>query len=299
MKPVVSIIIRTYNRLSFLKEAVESVLAQTYQNWELIIVDDGSTDGSPEAIQQMNDSRIHLLTLEHTGNINYLINEGAKKCRGEWLAFLDSDDLWMSQKLELQLKTLAETQRKWCYCPFQFIDLENKKIIYNSNEKCLPFQGNILSEVIEAKTGITICSVMVEKNFFDEIGGFSSDPTLREDYEFFLRIASKAEVAYTAQTLVCIREHSGRVYKWRKNPFERTALTYKVFIDQKPGKKFEKLARKQMAHLLAEAAVQRFSNKEHRKGLHHLVRSFLLKDKLRHLLSAFKRGMLAAYRATF
>jgi glycosyltransferase involved in cell wall biosynthesis len=290
-QPLVSVIIRTFNRLSFLKDAIESVRAQTYVNWELIVVDDGSTDDTIEAVTKINDPRISLLALPHTGNINYLINEGAKKCRGEWLAFLDSDDLWLPQKLELQLKVLQETQRKWCYCPFRFVDEENR-LLYNSQDKCLPYQGNILNEVIAAQTGITICSVVVEKNFFDEIGRFSSDPTLREDYEFFLRIASKAEVAYASQTLTCIREHPHRVYKSRKHPSERTAMAYAAFLKQKPGKKYEKLARRRMAFLLSEAAVHRSASRDYRKAVLQLLEAFFAGDQLRHWLSAFKRSIM-------
>ena len=297
-QPTVSIIIRTYNRLSLLKEAVESVRAQTYTNWELIIVDDGSTDGTPQAIELIGDPRILLLRLTHTGNINYLINEGVRKAHGEWLAFLDSDDCWLPEKLELQLKTLSATQRKWCYCPFDFVD-ENNQIIYSSSEKFLPFEGSIVKEIIQAKTGITICSVIVERKLFNEIGGFSTNPELREDYEFFLRIASRAEVAFTSQVLTRIREHPGRVYKSRKYPYDRTALAYKTFISQRPHKHLKKLAKKQVAHLLAEAAVQRFSTGQIKKGMHRLLQSLIMKDNARHWLSACKRSMLAGYKSIF
>src|ERR1700750_1510306 len=102
-QPLVTVVIPTYNRLTLVQQAIASVIAQTYSNWELIIVDDGSDDGTREDIISMNDPRIKLLTKPHVGNIAFLRNAGVDEGSGEWLAFLDSDDLWLPRKLETQL----------------------------------------------------------------------------------------------------------------------------------------------------------------------------------------------------
>ena len=106
---LVTVVIPTYNRYSFIREAIESVIAQTYSNWELIIVDDGSTDDTATYIKSIPDKRIHLLELQHCGNIAMLRNIGAKSASGQWITFLDSDDMWVPEKLETQLLQSVES----------------------------------------------------------------------------------------------------------------------------------------------------------------------------------------------
>jgi glycosyltransferase involved in cell wall biosynthesis len=97
--PLVTIVIPTYNRATLVQQAIASVIAQTYSHWELMIVDDGSDDGTSEAINAVNDSRIRILKMKHMGNIASLRNIGVKEGTGEWLAFLDSDDILIPRKL--------------------------------------------------------------------------------------------------------------------------------------------------------------------------------------------------------
>ena len=298
VEPLISVIIPTYNRLPLLQEAITSVRSQTYTNWELIIVDDGSTDGTADAIQKIGDLRIQVIILPHTGLISNLMNQGAKKSKGEWLAFLDSDDLWMPQKLEVQLETLRKEKKRWIYGLFDYVD-ENKKTIYKSSEKFVPYAGKIVKEVILGKIGITICSVMIEKKLFDEIGGFSSDPAIRGDYEFLLRLALQVEAAIIPEVIMQVRDHSTRTYKSREYPHERSALTYKAFLNLKPGKEYEKLARKRLAFLLAEASVHRFSKWEYKIALKQISQSLWMRDKPRHWLSALKRGIYAVFKKYF
>ena len=297
-RPLISVIIPTYNRLPLLKEAITSVQEQTYTNWELIIVDDGSTDGTVEFIQQITDPKIHLIAFSHTGHIGQLINEGVNNSIGEWLAFLDSDDLWLPQKLELQIHLLKKEKKKWCYGSFEYID-ENKKIIYKSTEKFPPLSGRILEEIIKGQAGIAICSLIVGKKIFEMVGGFSSNPEVRNDYELALRIALKEEIAFVPDIILKVRDHAGRVYKSRTYPYERSALTYKAFLNLNPGKRFEKLTKRKIAFLLSEAAVHRFANRQYRKAMQQLGQSLWLRDKPRHWLSALKRGIYASYRKNF
>src|ERR1051325_6471809 len=106
--PVVSIVIPTYNRLDYLVEAIESVRSQTVGDWELVVVDDGSTDGSVARIEAMGDPRIIVVTRAHTGNRAALRNAGVARSRADWIAFLDSDDLWAPDKLATQLRAVAD-----------------------------------------------------------------------------------------------------------------------------------------------------------------------------------------------
>src|SRR6266487_2699709 len=101
--PLVSVIIPTFNREAYLREAIESVFAQTYSNWELIVADDGSTDGTRAYLASVTDRRTHVIELEHCGTPARLRNTALARAQGTYVAFLDSDDLWAPEKLELQI----------------------------------------------------------------------------------------------------------------------------------------------------------------------------------------------------
>lgn len=296
--PLISVIIATYDRLSFLLQAIESVKRQTYKNWELIIVDDGSEDGTTDAIKKLHDDRIQLICLQHSGNLGMLWNTGAKKSKGEWLAFLDSDDLWLPDKLELQLQTLKKERTKWVYGEFEYVD-ETDKIIYRSSEKFISYSGQILEEVIMAKTGITLCSVMVETNFFNEIGGLSSLPFMRWDTEFILRMALYGKTSVTKSIVLRVRDHTGRSYRQREFPDERSVWAYKAFIKLKPEKKFKRLACRQLAFFLSEASVRRLAKGEIGIAIKQLGESLWKRDKPSHWLSALKRGIHAVCKKYF
>jgi len=278
--PLVTVVMPTYNRMPLIIEAINSVIAQTYTNWELIIIDDGSTDGTHEAVKNINDERINLISLSHTGNISDLRNTGVKHSRGEWFA----------EKLQLQMETLVKENKRWVYGLFEYVD-KNKEIIYKSSERFIPFSGNIIKEVIMAKTGITICSVVLEKKLFNEIGGFSSNLKIKGDYEFLLRLALKAEAAITEKIIMLVRDHPNRTYRSVTYSYELSASIYKSFINLRPGKQFEKLARRRIAYFLSEASVNRFSKGYYRIALQQLGQSIWMGDRLRHWLSAVKRGL--------
>src|SRR5437588_8447788 len=101
--------------MPLIMEAIGSVMAQTYSNWELMVVDDGSTDDTVTAIRAIIDPRIRVIELHHTGHMGILRNTGVEKGFGEWIAFLDSDDTWLPKKLEIQVSALQTTGNRWCY----------------------------------------------------------------------------------------------------------------------------------------------------------------------------------------
>jgi len=121
--PTVSIILPTFNRLKYLRPAVESVFSQTFQDWELILADDGSDDGTRAYLRTLSESsRIKLILLPHTGNPGRVRNAALREAKGDYIAFLDSDDLWLPPKLETQIKALRDSPRRWSYTAFDRID---------------------------------------------------------------------------------------------------------------------------------------------------------------------------------
>src|SRR5688572_5651512 len=108
LKFQVSVIMITYNRGHLIEESIRSVMIQTYENWELIIVDDGSEDDTEEVIQRLKDPKIRYYKVNHCGRLGKLRNFGIKMAVGEYIAFQDSDDLWLPKKLELQIDLLKK-----------------------------------------------------------------------------------------------------------------------------------------------------------------------------------------------
>ncbi len=290
-QPLVTIVIPTYNRLGFVQQAIASVLAQTYTYWELIIVDDGSEDGTDDAIKSMNDKRIKLLELNHSGNIAFLRNRGVKEGSGEWLAFLDSDDLWVPKKLEIQLNNLIDEGRQWGYGGFELMNSEMQPIP-NKAGLYRPVSGWIAKEVLSTEASVNIGTLMLKRSFFEEAGGFNEDTELlyREDYELVIRLALKAEVLAVPDLLIRVREHNGRSTSTYKYGNDRTAAVYKHFLQTHPDKELAKIARHRMAGEFAEGALKKIRERKYSEATRKLWKAFLNGDRWRHILSVIRRG---------
>ena len=195
---MISVIVPVYNRPELLEKAALSVLSQTFSDLELIIIDDCSTDSTPLVISRLaaSDSRVKPLFLrKHRGNPGAVRNEGVRKAAGKYIAFLDSDDIWEPEKLELQLPLMER---------YRFVHTGEKwlRLGKEVSQKSMKFrrEGDIFSDALE-KCFIGPSTVMMEKKLFTEKGGF--DPTLEicEDYEFWLRITSTENIGYLDRRL--------------------------------------------------------------------------------------------------
>ena len=184
---MISVVIPTYNRLPLLKQAVESVVAQIGTNWELIIVDDGSTDDTSGYLTHLCDERIRSISVPHGGNVARVRNIGAQLASGQYLAFLDSDDLWLSGKLEIQMDEMLRAGVRWSYTRYEHIDGLGRIIPFRSGV-WTPLSGKIALQVITGEASTTVCSVLVEKELFNGVGGFDEDPGLREDHDLMVRL---------------------------------------------------------------------------------------------------------------
>ena len=126
-KGLVSIIMPSYNTALYIKKSIESVLAQTYTNWELIIVDDCSTDNTDEVLSEIHDDRIKYFKNEKNSGAAVSRNKALREARGQWIAFLDSDDLWMPGKLEKQIQFMEKNEYAFSYTNYEEIDTEGNK----------------------------------------------------------------------------------------------------------------------------------------------------------------------------
>lgn len=131
MRPLVSVVMPSYNSEKYIPEAIHSVIAQTYENWELLIIDDGSTDSTANIVKQFSDidSRITLYSNSKNMGVALTRNKGMDLAKGSWIALLDSDDVWHKDKLEKQLELAKKAGADIVYCSYCLIDKYGKKYL--------------------------------------------------------------------------------------------------------------------------------------------------------------------------
>lgn len=127
MDELVSIIMPSYNTANYIEESIQSVINQTYQNWELIIVDDCSTDNTDTVVKKIQDVRIKYLKNTKNSGAAISRNRALREAKGRWIAFLDSDDLWESKKLEKQIHFMKKNNYHFSYTNYEEIDMDGKK----------------------------------------------------------------------------------------------------------------------------------------------------------------------------
>ena len=199
----VSVIVPTYNRAEYLIEAFGSVQDQTCPVSQIIIVDDGSTDGTAEHVQNLsNQENLRYLRLSHCGMPGKVRNAGARLATGEYLAFLDSDDLWKPEKLARQIAYFEE-HPDMQICHTREIWQRGDKTVSQAGQKHKR-SGNIFADALK-KCIIGPSTVMMRRDLFGESGGFREDLEIAEDYELWLRITARYQVGYIDEPLVIKR----------------------------------------------------------------------------------------------
>jgi len=188
-KPKVSVIIPTYNRAELLPRAIKSVLEQTYQDFEIIVVDDGSTDNTEEVIKefQEQDKRIKYIKHDKNKGGSAARNTGIKAAKGKYVAFLDSDDEWLQNKLECEVKILNNNKNCIiCSTGYTFINERTGKII---SKTIFKNQWVSYKDVLRGKCLTTNDFTVIRKAAID-IGGFDEKLPARQDWDFWIRITS-------------------------------------------------------------------------------------------------------------
>jgi len=194
--PLVSVIIPTYNRAWILLEAVESVLSQTYENYELIVVDDGSTDNTRLLLKSFQD--ICVVSQENRG-VSAARNRGIEAAVGDYLAFLDSDDLWLPEKLDSQME-FFKTHPKAMICQTQEIWIRNGKRI-NPKERHRKASGMFFERSLELCL-VSPSAVVIKRDLLKDVGRFDEDLPACEDYDLWLRIGAQYPVFLVDKALV-------------------------------------------------------------------------------------------------
>lgn len=213
-RPFVSVVIPTYNRAQETIAAIESVLAQTYPNFEIIVVDDGSTDGSIEAIQRFigqrtnNCHQIFFFSQPNQG-ASAARNTGISKARGEYIAFLDSDDSWEDEKLECQMQALEQFKNECgvCFTDARLVnnsgmDISSFQLHGRNYKQLIGIDRDAVKSLAESFSGFWISSLLVRADLVRQIGGFTRDISFVEDRDFHFRLSLVTSVAYVNKQLI-------------------------------------------------------------------------------------------------
>jgi glycosyltransferase involved in cell wall biosynthesis len=194
-RPKVSVIIPTYNRKKKILNAIYSVQKQTFKDWELIISDDASIDGTEQLINKLiiDESRIKLVISKRNLGVAHARNLGANKAKGKYLAFLDSDDKWVPEKLDLQVSFMDSLDETWgaSYTGAKVNLINRKKVVESIPKK----SGYIFNELLRFNAQIWTPTFMVRSNIYDELGGMDEDFIRHQDLDFFRRVAERYKIA--------------------------------------------------------------------------------------------------------
>ncbi len=204
--PLVSVIIPTYQRAETLLPALESVFAQTWTDYEVIVADDGSTDNTAEILEPFRDRIVY--SYEHNQGVSAARNRGARVACGEYLAFLDSDDLWNPRKLELQLPLLTQQPEVgWVYCDMDYFGRSGDEAAGSSFARHPPARGWILKHMFISGCPMHSPTLVVRKDLFTASGGYNESLRVYEDHDLYFRLAERAQADYVTDILVhCRRE---------------------------------------------------------------------------------------------
>lgn len=227
--PTVSVIMPTFNRLQFLPAAVASLFAQTFRDWELIIADDGSEAATRHYLRTLQGRAfVEVVWLSHSGRPASARNAALRVARGEYVAFLDSDDLWLPAKLALQLESLRRhPQRHWSYTSFGVVDSLGRPQRRQAPGNRATLSGWILEALLSERIVIALPSVVVRRELLTRCGAFDERLIQCEDDELWLRLATHSEIDALEEPLTLIRRHGQHcgddVTAWRdrRTVFER------------------------------------------------------------------------------
>jgi len=208
--PEVTVVIPTYNRAELLKRAIRTVLNQTYQDFELIVVDDGSTDNTEEVVRSFNDNKVIYIKHERNKGAPAARNTGIRAARGEYVAFQDSDDEWLPEKLEKQIKAFktASTEIGLVYTGFWRIEGDKRTFFPSPN--ITPKEGAIHDALLKGNF-VGTPSTLVKKECFEKAGMFDEKLPMFEDWELWIRISKCYCFKYIDEALAISYYNPGSV----------------------------------------------------------------------------------------
>jgi glycosyltransferase involved in cell wall biosynthesis len=225
--PGISVIIPTYNRAQLVTKAIDSVLAQTYHDYEIIVVDDGSTDNTKEVLQPYMD-RIRYIYQENAG-VSAARNAGIRVAKGEWIAFIDSDDQWLPDKLSAQIEFVSRSYTKVCFTGVEFVRMEGRSTQKVSKHEPKVFK-NPLDLIVGDSVVLYVQSLLIDAGLLRKLGGFIERLKWAEDTCLIYNLAFEAPFAYIYEPLVRVERTDQRNGLVSGDPNVRRAM-YQAHIE--------------------------------------------------------------------
>lgn len=211
--PLISVIITTFNRVDLVREAIASVLGQTYPNFELIIADDGSTDNTKDMVFSFDDFRIVFLELKHSGLPAVTRNSGIEVSKGEFVALLDSDDFWLPHKLERCISHFSANSSTGLFCSNEYLLkkvnhlCERTLLQKNIEERYVTFKQLFEQNIVSTSTVVVRRECLKAVGYFDE----SIDFFTVEDWHLWVRIAAQFNIFFSNEPLGYYRIHGDNI----------------------------------------------------------------------------------------
>jgi glycosyltransferase involved in cell wall biosynthesis len=255
--PAVSVILPSLDRLEYLRPAVESVFAQSFQDWELLIADDGSGPQTLDYLRSLESRpQVRLLRLTHCGNPSRVRNTAVGQARGSYLAFMDSDDLWLPRKLEVQIAAHhAEPQRGWSYTALRRIAADGELLPGESTKFRPAPAGAIIEQLLTLAVAVATPSVMVERSLMLAVGGFDEQQWFFEEYDLWLRLNLRSDVIAVAEPLTLVRNHEQHYSADRAGVYQARFRLLDRFSSASREPRFEPIVKRERARTAAKLAA--------------------------------------------
>jgi glycosyltransferase involved in cell wall biosynthesis len=274
MKPSVSIIVPTFNRLKYLRRTIESVFQQTFCDWELLIADDGSTAETQTYLRALhNPPGVRVLWLPHTGRPSVARNAALREARGEYVAFLDSDDVWLPAKLQIQIDSLrSHPDRRWGYTRFVLVDESGTPTLWQRSHSWPVPGGWIFDNLVKSHTVIAVPSVVASRALLQQVGGFDEDLIMCEDYDLWLKLAALSEVDAIDEPCTLVTrhaEHSGSAL----TSFQDCARVFQKVLDADGTQHLHSIVREKLAEVAYGLVTSHAARGDRRSAVRTLVSS--------------------------
>lgn len=273
MNPTVSVVIPTYNHARFICEAIDSVLGQTLPPHQVVIVDDGSTDGTSEVLKRYGN-KICVVRQQNSG-VAAARNKGADIATGDLLAFLDADDVWLPRKLELQTaRFVEEPQLGLVHCGVQDINEEG----FPLREHLDGLEGSVGADLLQFRRPVILgggSGIVVPRIVFESAGGFDTRLSTSADWDLYYRISSRYKVGFVREVLLRYRLHGSNMHGNVRAMEHDMLLGYeKAFGDAAVGPQANR--RRCYGNLHAVLAGSYFSAGQYGGFVRHAMKSVLL-----------------------
>ena len=295
--PLVSVIMNIRNGAAFLREALDSVMAQSFTDWELIVWDDCSTDNSAQIVAEYKDRRVRYFLSPEETPLGKARDNAMRQARGEWLAFLDQDDLWTPTKLEKQM-ALAEADVGIIYGRAVLFYPNGRKRDYDQAHEFTPLpEGDIFSELFRSACFIAMSSAALRRSAVEEVGGIPEWVELTPDYYLYAAIAQRY-TSRAVQEVVCqYRVHTGSMTRsHRRRLYDEPLALLERWADRLDP---QIVAYRRMTHSTGLAFEEMRSLRSASQGLGRLFRegsvTWLLTRPFVHALRSVRRRVRRPY----